>query len=326
MEGIFLFLLTVALLVGGVLLVAWGAVNDRQTTGWGRIGVGVVLVVLGVFATFLHPIQAGYVGVVTSFGKVQTETLKPGLNLVVPILNSVTDVDTRVRGIPFGQDPNARFGAASIEYQDVFLTGTLNIHVDQNKAVDLYQNVGLDYDAKLVIPFFSTAIKEVVPQYKIGDILAKRELIRQQAVEKLSAKLAPYGISVDDVAIANIDFSEQYKAAIEAKQVAEQQVQTEQQILAQKRIQADQAKVTAQGQADSRVIAAQGNADAALIEADAQAKVNKTIAASLDESVLRYALINRLAPTIQTMILPDGQSFILDPKALAPVSSPASAP
>lgn len=290
--------------------------------GFGCLGlIAAAVLVLG-FLSF-HPVDAGYVGVVNSFGKVQPETLKPGSNFLLPIFNGVTNVDTRVHGIPFGEDNPAtpeveRFGAASIEYQDVFLKGTLNIHIDQNKAVDLYQNVGLDYDQKLVIPFFTTAIKEVVPQYRIGDILAKREEIRHLTVEKLAAKLSPYGIVVDDVAIGNIDFSEQYKQAIEAKQAAEQQVLTEKQILAQKLIQADQAKAQAQGAADSRVIESKGNAEAALIEANAQAEVNRKIAASLTDEVIRYATINKLSPTISTMILPEGQSFILDPKALAP--------
>lgn len=276
----------------------------------------VAFIALGILALMsIHPVEAGYVGVVNSFGKVQAETLKPGLNFLPPFVNGVTNVDTRVHGITFGTDPNAPFGAASIEYQDVFLQGTLNVHVDQNAAVDLYQKVGLDYDQKLVVPFFTTAIKEVVPQYHIGDILAKRETIRQQTVVKLQAKLLPYGIVVDDVAIANVDFSPQYKAAIEAKQVAEQQVATESQILAQKKIQADQVKAVAQGAADARVIQAKGNAEASIIEANAQADVNRKIAASLTDDVIRYTLVRNLAPTIQTMILPEGQSFILDPKA-----------
>lgn len=288
-----------------------GQGESEFAVGCGAVVV-ILLLVLGIFS--IHPVDAGYVGVVTSGGKVQADTLKPGFNFLPPFLYGVTNVDTRVHGIPFGQDPAARFGAASIEYQDVFLTGTLNIHIDQDKAVDLYQKVGLDYDAKLVVPFFTTAIKEVVPQYKIGDILANREHIRQQTVEKLAAKLAPYGIIVDDVAIANIDFSDQYKQAIEAKQVAEQQVQTEAQILAQRKIQANQITVTAQG-----------NADAVIIAAKAQAEANRQLAASLSDPLIQYTLIQKLAPTIQTMILPAGQQFILDPAALK-APTPTKAP
>jgi regulator of protease activity HflC (stomatin/prohibitin superfamily) len=316
-ESFILIGVSLLFFIGAVALFIWSL--DRRAgpgvlAATGILAAVAFLTLLGSF--FVHPIPAGYVGVVTSFGKVQPETLKPGLNFVAPIVNSVTAVDTRVRGIPFGaDDPNTqvveRFGAASREYQDVWLQGTLNVHVDQQKAVDLYQNVGLDYDTKLVMPFFATAIKEVVPQYAIGDVLANREKIRQQAVDKLQSKLASYGLIVDDVAIANIDFSEQYKAAIEAKQVAEQQVQTETQILRQREIQADQARAVAQGAADAAVINATG-----------QSEANRLLQQSLSDELIRYTLIQKLGPSINTIILPDGQSFILDPKALTPPSNP----
>ena len=312
MEGFILIVVAILLLVGAGALFLW-SLDRRASAGTlavtGGLAIFAFLFLIGTF--FVHPISAGHVGIVTSFGKVQPETLKPGLNLIAPLVNSVTDVDTRVRGIPFGQDPNARFGAASREYQDVFMSGTLNVHVDQNKAVDLFQNVGLDFDQKLVIPFFATTIKEIVPQYGIGEVLAKREEIRQKTVVKLQEKLALYGIVVDDVAIGNIDFSEQYKQAIEAKQVAEQQVQTESQILAQRKIQADQARAVAQGTADAAVISATG-----------QAEANRLLQQSLTDELIRYTLIQKLGPEINTIILPDNQSFILDPSALKPSPAP----
>jgi regulator of protease activity HflC (stomatin/prohibitin superfamily) len=271
----------------------------------------VIVIVVGVLGLLsFHPIDAGHVGVVTSFGKVQEDTLKPGLNILLPLVNSVTDVDTRVQAIPFDKDHGG--SAASKEYQDVFVSGVVNIHVDQTAAVFLFQNVGLDYSDKLVIPFFANSIKEVIPQYNVGDVLSNREVIRTQTVAKLSAKLKPYGIIVDDVAISNIDFSDQYKQAIEAKQVAEQQVQTELQILAQAKIKADQVRASAQGLADAVVIAA-----------TAQSQANALLQKSLSPELIQYTLIQKLAPTIQTMILPSGQQFILDPKALlTPTASP----
>jgi regulator of protease activity HflC (stomatin/prohibitin superfamily) len=294
--------------IGGIALFLFVATTKSDVTGKGAspsaIAGTAVLAFFGVgflIATmFVHSIEAGHVGVVTSFGKVQTETLKPGLNFLPPFVNNVTDVDTRVQGINFD-----KLAAASREYQDVIMSGTLNVHIDQQNVVRLYQNVGLDYADKIVRPFFANLIKEVVPKYGVGEVLAHREDIRKEAVQKLADKLDDYGIVVDDVAISNIDFSEQYKQAIEAKQVAEQQVLTEQQVLNQKKIQADQIRTTAQG-----------NADAVLIAAEAQAKANDLLQQSLTPELIQYTLIQKLAPTIQTIVLPSGQSFILDPNAL----------
>lgn len=278
----------------------------RTDKGAGSLASTAVLFVasigflIGTF--FVVSIDAGHVGVVTSFGKVQSETLKPGLNFLTPFVNNVTDVDTRVQGIGF-----ENLAAASREYQDVILSGTLNVHIDQNNVVNLYQNVGLDYADKLVKPFFANLVKEVVPKYSVGEVLAHREDIRKEAVQKLADKLAPYGIVVDDVAIANIDFSEQYKAAIEAKQVAEQQVLTEKQVLEQAKIKADQVRTSAQGQAD-----------AVLIAAEAQSKANDLLQLSLTPELIQYTLIQKLGPDIKVILMPTGQQFILDPSVLAP--------
>lgn len=305
--GILITLVGLLAAIGGIGAFIYTLVfrgYDGKKAGPTAVATTAVLAFLGVgflVATmFVHSIEAGHVGVVTSFGKVQPDTLKPGLNFLPPFVNNVTDVDTRVQGITF-----ENLGAASKEYQDVILSGTLNVHVDQQNVVFLFQNVGLDYADKLVKPFFANLVKEVVPKYAVGDVLAHREDIRSEAVSKLAQKLAPYGIVVDDVAISNIDFSAQYKQAIEAKQVAEQQVLTEQQVLAQKKIQADQVRTSAQGQADAVLIAAQ-----------AQAKANQLLQLSLTPELIQYTLVQKLGPDIKVIMLPSGQQFILDPNSL----------
>ena len=80
---------------------------------------------------------AGSVGVVTNFGQVQEGTLLPGLHIVIPIVQQVVNVDTRVQPHQFQE-----IDAASKELQTVRLTGTMNYHIDGQYASDLYQRVG----------------------------------------------------------------------------------------------------------------------------------------------------------------------------------------
>jgi regulator of protease activity HflC (stomatin/prohibitin superfamily) len=273
----------------------------------GVLGVvlGVLLAVVGASGPFAE-VPAGNVGVVTNFGQVQTVTLEPGLHIITPIVQHVTNVDTRVQPHQFQE-----IDAASKELQTVKLTGTMNYHVDGQYASDLFQRVGTDFASKVIDPAFNDFMKTVVPDYSVNDILAKRDEIRNLAKTALSANLAQYHIIVDDIYLANIAFSDSFQAAIEAKQVAQQQVQTEQQVLAQKQIQAQQVVVAAQGQADANVATAQG-----------QAKANDLLTKSLTPELIQYTLITKLAPTIQTMILPSGQNFILDPNALIKGTTP----
>jgi regulator of protease activity HflC (stomatin/prohibitin superfamily) len=202
-------------------------------------------------------VQAGHVGVVTTFGSVEPLVLQPGFHFVVPFAQRIVQVDTRVSPHTFKQ-----IDAASQELQGVKLTGTLNYHLDGNKAYELYQNVGLEFATNIIDPAFSDFIKEVVPQYKVTDILIKRDEIRSLAKQKLGDNLSRYGIIVDDIYISDIAFSADYQGAIEKKQTAQQAVETERQILEQKRIQADQAVAEANGKARAAVESARGEADA----------------------------------------------------------------
>jgi regulator of protease activity HflC (stomatin/prohibitin superfamily) len=261
--------------------------------------VGAVLVTIGLAAPFVE-VPAGNVGVVMNFGQVQVGTLEPGLHIVTPIVQRVENVDTRVQPHQFQE-----IDAASKEYQTVKLTGTMNYHVDGQYASDLFQRVGTDFASKVIDPAFNDYIKAVVPTYKVDDILGARDEIRQKAKDALAQNLAQYHIIVDDIYIANISFSDSFQAAIEAKQVAQQQVQTEQQVLAQKQIQAQQVVVAAQGQADAQVALAKG-----------QAEANRQLAASLSNPVLQYQLINKLSDKINVMLVPSGNGFILDLKSL----------
>lgn len=280
--------------------------------------IGALILVAGLSAPFVE-VPAGNVGVVTNFGSVQPGTLEPGLHIVIPIVQRVAIIDTRVQPHQFQE-----IDAASAEYQTVKLTGVMNYHVDGQFANDLYQRVGTDFASKVIDPAFNDFIKTVVPRYKVDAILGARDEIRSQAKEALAANLSQYHIIVDDIYIANIAFSSEFQAAIEAKQVAQQQVQTEQQILAQKKIQADQAVAQAQGQADSNVKLAEGQAAATIALANGQATANAALAASLSDQILQYQYIQKLTDKIQVMLVPSGNATIFDLKGLLTPTPSAS--
>jgi regulator of protease activity HflC (stomatin/prohibitin superfamily) len=270
--------------------------------------IGLVGFVVWIFCLGLVIVPPGTVGVQTNFGQVQETTLPPGLHWVPPFMAQVTNMDTRVQPHPMKE-----IDAASREYQEVRITGMLNYHIDPAYASQLFQQVGPDFADKVIDPALNDFVKTVTPEYSVTEILNKRDEIRSRAMDALGSNLARYHIIVDDIYIANIAFSDEYQAAIEQKQVAAQQVQTEQQVLLQKQIQAQQQVAAARGQADSQVVIAKGVADA-----------NTLIAQSLNDKVLQYLLIQKLGDKIQVIFLPTGQSFILDPRQL--LSGPTTTP
>ncbi len=220
-------------------------------------------------------VPAGHRGVVLWWGSVEKRVMGEGLNFKVPMAERVIKVDVRVQPHPFKE-----IDAASKEYQMVKLTGMMNVHIDPSYVNDLYQKVGLDFANKVIDPAFNDFVKEVVPNYLITEILPKREEIRKRAMTKLGDNLARYHIIVDDIYFANIRFTPDYEKAIEAKQVAQQQVETQRQILAQREIEAQQKIASAKGEAESILVVAQG-----------QAKANDALSRSISPILVQYKSI-----------------------------------
>ncbi len=242
------------------------------------IGIFVVLVIILIIAwsTFVI-IPAGHRGVALWWGSVEKRIMGEGLNFMVPIAERVIKVDVKVQPHPFRE-----IDASSKEYQNVKMTGMMNFHIDPAYVNDLYQKVGLDFADKVIDPAFNDFVKEVVPTYPIGEILPKREEIRKRAMTKLGDNLSRYHIIVDDIYFANIRFSPEYEGAIEAKQVAQQQVETQRQVLAQREIEAQQKVATAKGEAESILVVAQG-----------QAKANDALSRSITPILVQYKGIEK---------------------------------
>ena len=242
------------------------------------IGIAILIFFLFIilWGTFVI-VPAGHRGVVLWWGSVEKRIMGEGLNFKVPVAERVIKVDVKVQPHPFKE-----IDAASKEYQMVKLTGMMNFHIDPSFVNDLYQKVGLDFANKVIDPAFNDFVKEVVPIYPITEILPKREEIRKRAMTKLGDNLARYHIIVDDIYFANIRFSPEYERAIEAKQVAQQQVETQRQVLAQREIEAQQKVATAKGEAESILVVAQG-----------QAKANDALSRSISPILVQYKSIER---------------------------------
>jgi len=233
------------------------------------IGLLAILLIIFIFVwgSFVI-IPAGHRGVVLWWGSVERRIMGEGLYYKVPMAERVIKVDVRVQPHPFKE-----IDGASKEYQLVKLTGMMNFHIDSSYVNDLYQKVGLDFANKVIDPAFNDFVKEVLP---------KREEIRKRAMSKLGDNLTRYHIIVDDIYFANIRFSPEYERAVEAKQVAQQQVETQRQVLAQREIEAQQKVATAKGDAESIQVEAQG-----------QAKANDALSRSISPILVQYKSIEK---------------------------------
>jgi len=271
------------------------------------LGLGILALIV-IFSSYAI-IEPGHRGVVVRLGKVEDTVLGEGFHLIIPpMVRQVVPVDVRTRKLEVYTE------AASADMQTVQVTGVLNYHVDPIGVNRLYQNVGLGYEGILIEPALQEAIKASTSRFRIEHILSEREVLKLQIEEGLKERLGSRNIVIDQFSLANVEFSAEFDAAIERKQVAEQSALQKQYELqsAQKEVEISLAR--ADGEKKAAVIAAEGRAEARRIEAEAEAEALQLIAAQIrnNPDLIKYEWATRLAPSVRTVLLPAGQDLILE--------------
>ncbi len=214
-------------------------IQAKEIVNYIRIGVIGLIVLLLVFGSFII-VGAGHVGVVTRFGAVN-RVVDPGIILKIPLVESVNQMETRT------QKEQVDAAAASKDLQEVKSTIALNYHLDGEKAVVVYQNIGIEYVDRVIAPAMQEAFKATAAQFTAEELIGKREAVKQAAYARLKERLARYNIIVDDFNIVNFDFSQDFNSAIEQKQVAQQNLE-------RAKIEANTAIAQAQGQANAQKV------------------------------------------------------------------------
>ncbi|EMT50987.1 hypothetical protein I532_20316 [Brevibacillus borstelensis AK1] len=190
-------------------------------------------------------IQAGHRGVVLQLGAVQPQVFDEGLHFRIPFIQTVIPMEVRVQKSETSQT------SASRDLQTVATTIAVNHHLDGNNVNRLYQEVGMDYAARIVDPAIAEALKAVTAQYTAEELISKRSEVSAKVKEVLKEKLASYYIVLDEINIREFKFSEEFDRAIEAKQVAEQQALKSKLDLERIKIEKEQEITKAQAQAEA---------------------------------------------------------------------------
>lgn len=252
-----------------VVILAFGFIDAVEPNGYG----------------FFSKVGNGKVAVVTRFGKAQDETLEAGFH-VKPFFNTLHPMSIQT------QTMQTALSAFSSDIQQVNTTVTLNYNIDKTNAVTLYREVGSGYEKTLMAPRVQEDVKIVFSRYTAENLVQKRDLLSTEILELLQEYLAPYGINVTAVAIEDIDFTDAFTNAVEAKQVATQEkltAQTQQERLTMEaEAQAERETIAAQAKAERDKIAAEAEAYAIKTKADAEAEANAKVAASLSDALIDY--------------------------------------
>ena len=251
----------------------------------GLIIAGVLVLALVILATMCTAtVQTGYTGIVTTFGKVENMTLEAGLHLKSPF-QQIISMDNREQKTSFTTE------AFSSDIQQVNITGSINYAINKSTAMNLFKEVGTDYFNKLVYPRMLEITKGVFSKYTAENLVANRQKLSESIRDGLSEELKSYGINVISLSIENLDFTDAFTDAVEAKQVAAQrklQAEIEQaQMTMETQQQAERQRINAEAAANVAKINADADAYAMKVRSEAEAEANKMIAESLTENLIR---------------------------------------
>ena len=318
--------LTWMLFIGSIIVAVMRASRGKGIRGAVPLVIIMLLVAL-IFSSasagivFIQPEERGVVISALSPQGYRSEALQPGLRWVIPFLENVitypisrqtyTMSISAAEGQVEGDDS---IDARTSDGQQVKIDASVIYAIDPAKVVQVHIEWQGRYTDELVRPLSRGVIRDAVSQYGVEQVVtSKRDEMALKMRNDLTTRFSENGLLLVEFILRNITFSPEYAASVEQKQIAEQQAFQAKFVVESKKQEAEQARQTAQGAADAVVIRAKGDAESRLISAEAEAKSLQLIAAALKENpnLLNYQYINKLAPGIQVMLVPNGNPYIL---------------
>lgn len=262
----------------------------RRFAGPTRI-IGLLILLLGVFATCFVQIDAGEVGVQKLFGKVQDNILTSGLHFINPLLEvEKMDVKTQNYTMSGVHDEGAKTGddairALTSDGLEVIIDLTVLYKVYPSMAPNIVRETGLDYTDKIVRPITRTKIRDNAVYYEAVALYStKRDEFQARIFRSIEDDFKKRGLILEQLLVRNITLPQAVKTSIEQKISAEQEAQKMQFVLQKERQEAERKRVEAQGIADYQRIISESLTDKQLQYE--QIKAMKELAASSNAKMI----------------------------------------
>ncbi|HEV2696890.1 MAG TPA: prohibitin family protein [Terriglobales bacterium] len=215
------------------------------------LGILALVLIIALFNSVTR-VGTGHVGVLTLFGRVTGESLAEGMHVINPLkTNNELSVQT--------QTIKESASVPSSEGLMMSLDTSLIYHLNPDRAAEVFQKTGSDYEDKLVEPMLRAAIREATASHTANALYTgEREMVAKQIFDQLTVELNQRGITVENVLLRDIQLPATLKASIEAKQQAEQEALAMNFRLQKETQEAQRKRIEAQGVRDFQQIVAQG--------------------------------------------------------------------
>ena len=222
----------------------------------------IIVLLLIVFLILFQPmtiVGVGERGVKVTLGQTSPVALDEGVHFVMPFISTIKKLDVKT------VKSSIITMAQSKDIQQAKITYVINYNLQPDNAPKMWRKVGKNYVDIIVMPTVEGILKDVIGKWNAQDIVANRERVASEILNKLQVELSKNYIDVTGFQITNIDYSKAFEEAIESKVTAEQDA-----------LKAKNQTVKVQEEARQKVIAAEAEAKSMAIRAQALAQ-NKNL-------------------------------------------------
>ena len=251
---------------------------------------GTTAVVVGLFALTIvggsfYTIDSGDRGVILRNGAV-VGTAEPGLGFKLPIIDTIKEISVRA---------NARkyegVAAYSKDQQTAELVVSVNYRLPADQVEKIYSEYGGEEGVltRLLDRQVYNEVKNVFGKYNAVTAINDRGRLVADVQTAIQA-IVKGPIIIESVQIENIDFSNVYEDSIEARMLAEVEVQKVKQNAEREKVQAEIVVTQAQAQADAQLAQAKAAAEATRLRGDAEAAAIRAKADALRDNAGLIAL------------------------------------
>lgn len=283
-------------------------------------GTGIVLLLI---ASCFDVVPAGHAAIrVSQISGTEPVTLYPGIHAKSPF-ETLAVYDTRTHTMTTGNvdegmegDKPKRHDTLNVTASEGLKIGlaiTVRYKLDPSQLAHIHNNLPADIDIEVVPPVVATVFREIVPNYTIRDVFARRrEDIRQSASEQITQKLKRDGITVEEVMLRDIvlptDYARGLEGLIEKEQedeglIVQTAIEKKQVQIAQYQAEAQKVRTVKQAEAGAQVRVLQAKAESDAMQYTLPLKEKQIQQTKLEAEARKQATIQNAEAEAQAKVI-----------------------